>query len=146
MASDRRVALHATLPDRYAHLEVMASTVDYLGRIVALVADPDQGFGPVPHFPELCPPPRYDATALICEGAEVREIPLNDLDLWFTAIDALGDGVVLTAARCEPPGVSYKRYGEPVPGDELHLTANLRVFDTDKPGQPSMRATASNNS
>ncbi|GAA3773648.1 hypothetical protein GCM10022225_71560 [Plantactinospora mayteni] len=130
MAADRRLALHATLPDRYAHLEVIASTIDHLGRVVALVANPVQGFLSVPHLPELRPPPRYDAIALICAGAEVHEIPLHDLDLKFTGTDALGDGVVLTAARCEPPGIPHHRYGEPVPEDELHLTANLQVFDS----------------
>ncbi|HEY0699687.1 MAG TPA: hypothetical protein VGD43_17965 [Micromonospora sp.] len=134
MATDRRLALHATLPDRYAHLEVIASTIDHVGRLVALVADPVQGFVPVSHFAELCPPPRYDATALICHGPEVREIPLKNLDLWFTRIDTLGDGVVLLSARCDPPGVSHDRYGEPVPEDELHLTANLRAFEGN--GQP----------
>ncbi|SCF19138.1 hypothetical protein GA0074695_4195 [Micromonospora viridifaciens] len=77
MATDRRLALHATLPDRYAHLEVLASTIDHLGRIVALVADPVQGFAPVPHFSELRPPPRYDATALICDGPETRASTLS---------------------------------------------------------------------
>ena len=134
MATDRRLALHATLPERYAHLEVIASTIDHLGRVVALVADPGQGFAAVPRFSKLRPPPRYDATALICHGTEVREIPLNDLDLWFRGIDTLDDGVVLVSARCAPPGVSHERYGEPVPADELRLTQNLRVFDGH--GQP----------
>ncbi|MBX7266259.1 hypothetical protein KIF24_09660 [Micromonospora sp. Llam7] len=130
MATDRRLALDATLPDRYAHLEVVACTIDHLGRLVALVADPGQGFVPFRYFSALRPPPRYDATALICDGVEVHEIPLTDLDLWFSDIDTLGDGVVLAAARCDPPGVSYERYGEPVPEDQLHLTENLRVFDS----------------
>lgn len=129
MAADRRLALHATLHDRYAHLEVMATTIDHLGRLVALVADPGQGFVPVPHFSKLSPPPRYDATALICDGAEVHEIPLNDLDLPFTHIDTLGGGIVLTAARCGPSGVSHERHWAPVPEEELTLTPNLRVFD-----------------
>ncbi|AEV85984.1 hypothetical protein ACWT_4967 [Actinoplanes sp. SE50] len=129
MAADRRLALHATLPDRYAHLEVMASTIDHDGRLVVLLADPAQGFVAVPHLTELRPPPLYDATALICAGLEVREIPLKGLDLWFSGIDSLGDGVVLSAARCAAPGVCEERYGEPVPEEDLTLTANVRVFD-----------------
>ncbi|MCO5998511.1 hypothetical protein [Actinoallomurus rhizosphaericola] len=129
MAAERRLALHAMLPDRYAHLEVLASTIDHRGRLAALVADPAQGFVSVPHFSVLRPPPRYDATALICDGPEIREIPLNDLDLWFTHIDTRGDGVVLAAARCERQGIPYERYGEPIPEHELRLTANIRVID-----------------
>ncbi|GLX02186.1 hypothetical protein [Microtetraspora sp. NBRC 16547] len=131
MPANRRLALHATLPDRYARLEVVASTVDHLGRLVALVADPAQGFVPIPHFSELRPPPRYDATVVICDGADIREIPLSDLDLWFTRIDTLGDGVVLASTRCAPPGVPRERYLEPVPRDELLLTANVQVIDGD---------------
>jgi hypothetical protein len=129
MTADRRLALHATLPDRYAHFEVMASTVDHHGRFTALVADPAQGFGPIANFQVLSPPPRYDAIAVICDGAEITEIPLADLDLWFTEIDTLGDGVVLAAARCDPVGVPFERYWEPVSEAELHLTSNVRVVD-----------------
>ncbi|MFJ2030017.1 hypothetical protein [Streptosporangium sp. NPDC087985] len=50
-------------------------------------------------------PLRYDATAVICDGVEIREIPLTDLGLWFTHIDTIGDGIVLATARCEPVGI-----------------------------------------
>ncbi|MEU6725854.1 hypothetical protein ABZ917_19300 [Nonomuraea wenchangensis] len=130
MAADHRLALHATLPDRYAHHEVLASTIDHRGRLAALVADPAEGFTSIPHFSALRPPPCYDATAVICDGAaEIREITLTDLDLWFTHIDTLGDGIVLAAARCEPVGVEIERYRWLVPEDELHLTDNVRVID-----------------
>ncbi|MEO3813055.1 hypothetical protein ABGB17_28975 [Sphaerisporangium sp. B11E5] len=131
MPADRRLALHATLPDRYAPFEVLASTIDHLGRLVALVADPAQGFVSIPHLPGLRPPPRYDAIAVICDETEIHEIALNDLGLWFTDIDTLGDGVVLAAARCLPSGIPYERYLEPVPRDELLLAANVRVIDGD---------------
>ncbi|NUW45769.1 hypothetical protein [Nonomuraea rhodomycinica] len=140
MAADCRLALHATLPDRYAHDEVLASTIDHRGRLAALVADPSQGFTPVPHFSALRPPPRYDATAVICDGAEVREITLTDLGLWFTHIDTLGDGIVLAAARCEPVGVDIERYRWLVPEDELHLTDNVRVIDRDGQTQAAFYA------
>lgn len=125
MAADRRLALHATLPDRYTHLEVLASTIDHRGRLAALVADPIQ----VSQFSIVRPFPRIDATALICDGPEIHEIPINDLDLRANLIDTLGDGVVLAAARCERAGIPYERYGEPIPEHELHLTANIRVID-----------------
>ncbi|MEU6718767.1 hypothetical protein ABZ897_45500 [Nonomuraea sp. NPDC046802] len=129
MVADHRLALHATLPDRYARHEVLASTIDHRGRLAALVADPAQGFVAIPRFSALRPPPRYDATAVICDGAEVHEIPLTDLDQRFTLIDSYGDGIVLAAARCRPIGLDTKRYQEPVPEDELHLTDNVRIID-----------------
>ncbi|MEV4835919.1 hypothetical protein AB0K05_15440 [Nonomuraea sp. NPDC049486] len=129
MVADQRLALHATLPDRYAQHEVMASTIDHRGRLAALVADPAQGFVPMPHFSGLRPPPRYDATAVICDGAEPREIPLTDLDQRFTSIDTYGDGIVLAAARCARVDIDVERYQEPIPEDELHLTKNVRVID-----------------
>jgi hypothetical protein len=129
MVADHRLALHATLPDRYARHEVLASTIDHRGRLTALVADPAQGFAPIPHFPQLAPPPRYDATAVICDGAEILEIPLRDLDKWFTLVDTYGDGIVLATARCEPVGIGFERYQEPIPDDELHLTENVQVID-----------------
>ncbi|MFG1860804.1 hypothetical protein [Microbispora bryophytorum] len=129
MVADRRLALHATLPDRYACCEVLASTIDHRGRLAALVADPAQGFAPIPHFSELRPPPRYDATAVICDGADIRQIPLIDLGLWFTHIDTLGDGIVLAAARCEPVGIHVERYQEPTSEGELRLTDNVQVID-----------------
>ncbi|MEU0566704.1 hypothetical protein ABZ297_15100 [Nonomuraea sp. NPDC005983] len=129
MVADHRLALHATLPDSYARHEVLASTIDHRGRLAALVADPAQGFVPTPDRFWLRPPPRYDATAVVCDGAETREIRLTDLDQWFTDIDTLGDGIVLAAARCEPVGIEIERYQEPVPEDELHLTHNVRVID-----------------
>ncbi|MET9249821.1 hypothetical protein [Nonomuraea sp. NPDC003709] len=129
MVADRRLGLHATLPDRYAHYEVLTSTIDHRGRLAALVADPAQGFTPIPHFSGLRPPPRYDATAVICDEAEISEIPLTDLDLWFTHIDTLADGIVLAAARCEPVGIDREHYWEPVPEGRLHLTDNVRVID-----------------
>ncbi|GAA1264136.1 hypothetical protein Psi02_76310 [Planotetraspora silvatica] len=129
MVADCRLALHATLPDRYARYEVLASTIDHCGRLAALVADPAQGFTPIPHFSKLRPPPRYDATAVICDGAEIREIPLTDLDPWFTHIDTLGDGIVLATARCEPVGIDFKRRREPISEAELRLTDNVQVID-----------------
>ncbi|ACZ86584.1 hypothetical protein Aros01_03942 [Streptosporangium roseum] len=53
---------------------------DYRGRLAALVADPAQGFTPIPHFSGLRPPSRYDTTAVICDGVEIREIPLIEID------------------------------------------------------------------
>ena len=89
---------------------------------VALIAVPAQGFVPIPHLSQLRPPPRYDATAVICDGVEIHEIPLTDLDQWFTD----GDGIVLSAARCARVRIDNKRYLEPIPEDELHLTKNGR--------------------
>jgi hypothetical protein len=131
MAADRRLALQAALCSRYDSLEVLASSVDHQGRLVALLADPDQGFEPIPYFSVLRPPPRYDAFAVISDGELTREIGLGSLDLWYNRIDTLGDGVVLCAARCGPSGVDHRRQGEPVPDEELQLTRNLRVFDGD---------------
>ncbi|TYB52800.1 hypothetical protein FXF51_51010 [Nonomuraea sp. PA05] len=131
MAADHRLAPHATLPDRYARLEVLASTIDHHGRLVALVADPTQGFTPIPHFSALQPPPRYDATAVICDGPETHEIPLTDLNQWVTLIDTLGDGVVLANPRCEPVDIDIERYQQPIPADELHLTQNVQVISAD---------------
>ncbi|MEV4094779.1 hypothetical protein [Streptosporangium saharense] len=129
MAADCRLALHATLPGRYARYEVLASTIDHRGRLVALVSNPAQGFTPIPRSSKLRPPPRYDATAVICDGVETHEIPLTELRLRFTHIDTLGDGVVLVAARCEPVGIDFERYQKSVPEDELHLTDNVRAID-----------------
>ncbi|MFB4283451.1 hypothetical protein ACBJ59_49675 [Nonomuraea sp. MTCD27] len=129
MVADHRLALHATLPDRYARHEVLTSTIDHRGRLAALVADPAQGFVPIPRPSPQQPPPRYDATAVICDGAETREIPLTDLDQWFTGIDTLGDGIVLAAARCARIDIDVERYLEPIPEDELHLTKNVHVID-----------------
>jgi hypothetical protein len=106
MPADRRLALHAALPDRYAHLKVLASTIDHRGRLIALLTDPGTKSG-------------------------THEIPLTGLDLRFSKIDTIGDGIVLASARCEPPGVPPDRYGEPIPEEELHLTANIQVFDAD---------------
>jgi hypothetical protein len=131
MAVERTLPLHGELPDRYARFEVLASTVDHRGRIVALVADPAQGFTPVPYSSSRRPPPRYEAIAVISEGGEVCEIPLKGLDRWFTLIDTLGEGVVLADARCDPPGVPFERYTEAIPEEELHLTANVRVVGAD---------------
>ncbi|MEV0626890.1 hypothetical protein [Nonomuraea wenchangensis] len=140
MAADRRLALHATLPDRYTHHEVLASTIDHRGRLAALVADPAQGFTPIPHSSTLRPPPRYDAIAIICDGDEIREITLTDLDLWFTHIDTLGDGIVLATARCKPTGVDVERFRWLVQEDELHLTDNVHVIDGDGQTQSAFYA------
>lgn len=90
---------------------------------------PPRASPPLPRFSALRPPPRYDATAVICDGTEIHEIPLKDLDLWFGRIDTYGDGIVLADARCEPVGIDIERYQEPVPEDELVLTDNVRVID-----------------
>lgn len=119
MVADHRLALHATLPDRYAQHEVLASTIDHRGRLTALVTDPAR------YFSE----PRYEATAVICDGPEIHEIPLTDLSHEVTLIDTHGDGIVLAAARCEPTGIAYERRQEPVPENELHLTHNVQVID-----------------
>ncbi|BEL05394.1 hypothetical protein Q0Z83_035850 [Actinoplanes sichuanensis] len=116
MATDRRLALHARLPERHTHLEVLASTIDHRGRMLALVTDPS-------------PTAPYDAVVLTCDGDEVHETALRGLDLRFNLIDALGDGFVLGSARCGPSGVSHERHGEPVPDDELDLTRNVRVIN-----------------
>jgi hypothetical protein len=134
MSANRRLALHASLPDRYASYEVIASSIDHLGRLVALVTAPGSSSGLVAYISGIRPLPRYQAVAIICAGNEVHEIPLVDLDLWFNEIDTLGDGVVLASRRCEAPGVDVERYLEPIPSGELHLTESLRVFDTY--GQP----------
>lgn len=129
MVADHRLALHASLPDCYDGYEVLASTIDHRGRLAALVTDPAHDSTPISHFSGLRPPPRYDATAVICDEDEIHEIPLTDLGLWFTRIDTLGDGIVLAAARCEPVGIDIERYREPVSEDELHLTDNVRVIN-----------------
>lgn len=119
MVADHRLALHATLPDRYAQHEVLASTIDHRGRLTALVTDPAR------YLSE----PRYEATAVICDGPEIHEIPLTDLSQEVTLIDTHGDGIVLATARCEPTGIAYERRQEPVPENELHLTHNVQVID-----------------
>ncbi|WP_067538235.1 hypothetical protein [Nocardia crassostreae] len=126
MADSRALALHATLPERYDEFHILASMIDHRGRLVALAIDPSEGVPP-PGFWRR-PPPRYTATAVICDGPEVREIVLRDLDWWFGEIDTLGDGVVIAAGRCAPAGTEIDRW-ESVPEEELHLPANVRVFD-----------------
>ncbi|GAA3981217.1 hypothetical protein GCM10023085_74450 [Actinomadura viridis] len=131
MAADRRLALHAALPERYARHEVLASTIDHRGRLIALVAEPGQDLAGFPWNSRPGTAPRYDATAVVCAGSEIHQIPLAGLDLWFNRIDALGDGVVLAASSCEPTGIPLDRRAEPIGEDELHLTTNIRVFDAD---------------
>ncbi|MFC9894608.1 hypothetical protein ACFVMC_13045 [Nocardia sp. NPDC127579] len=95
MADKHRLALHATLPPRYARFEVLAATIDYRGRLLALLVDPAHvpvGAGPIPP---------YDAILVICDGDDSAQIQLNDLDQRFSEIDAFGDGVVLAAARID---------------------------------------------
>ncbi|MEU8897299.1 hypothetical protein [Nocardia sp. NPDC048505] len=102
MAGKRRLALHATLPERYARFEIFASTIDHRGRLLALLVDLAQ-------FPSArAPIPHYDATVVICDGREVSQIPLSGLEQSFSQIDALGEGIILGAGRIErvPPSAS----------------------------------------
>ncbi|GAA4974831.1 hypothetical protein GCM10023334_100860 [Nonomuraea thailandensis] len=69
------------------------------------------------------------ATAVICDGAETREISLTVFDQRFTHIYTHGDGIVLAAARCARVDIDVERYQEPIPEDELHLTKSVRVID-----------------
>lgn len=118
MADSRTLALHATLPQRYARFHVLASTIDHRGRLLALLVDPDQDGAP-----DL---PLFDATVLICDGDDEHRIALHDLDQRFDAIDSQGDGVVLGARRI--PGANR-------PGRQQHsvpaLTRNVVAFDGD---------------
>lgn len=93
MVSRRRLALHATLPHRYAQFDVSAATIDHRGRLLALLVDPAQITA------ARAPSPHYDATVVICDDDEIDQIPLTGLDQWFREIDVLGDGIVLGAAR-----------------------------------------------
>ncbi|WP_107655443.1 hypothetical protein [Nocardia suismassiliense] len=95
MAAERQLVLHATLPQRYARFEVLAATIDHLGRLLAVLIDPAQ----VPSA--RAPIPHYDATVVICDNGDVDEIPLHGLDQWFSQIDVLGDGIILGAGRIE---------------------------------------------
>ncbi|MGV9667734.1 hypothetical protein [Nocardia niigatensis] len=133
MAARHVLALHARLPDRYAHLELLASTIDFRGRPPALLADPAQPVPPASTSP--LSGPNYDATVVICDAGHITEIPLRRLDLRFTALDTLGTGVVLAAARI-PRACPDERTGHgPVPADELNLTHNVRLFDAS--GEPT---------
>ncbi|MEV6102985.1 hypothetical protein [Nocardia sp. NPDC051981] len=116
-----------TLPERYTHLDVLASTIDFHGRLVALLIDPAR-FGPLASG-SAQPNMRYNATAVICDATDVHEIALNDLDLRFTVIDVRGDGIVVGAASIPSVGVHARTYAGSVPAEELDLTTNVWLFD-----------------
>jgi hypothetical protein len=103
MADSRNLALHTTLPERYARFDVLASTIDHRGRLLALLVDSAQdGAAALPwrrRGPWEPPIPLFDATVVIWDGDDEHQIPLYGLDQWFSEIDALGDGVILGAAR-----------------------------------------------
>jgi hypothetical protein len=132
MVDSRDLALHATLPERYARFDVLASTIDHLGRLLALVVDPAQDAGAA--LPWRCrgpwepPIPLFDATVVICDGDDEHQIPLYGLDQWFCEIDALGDGVILGAARI-PAANAQRLHQRFAPAHESHLTRNILVFD-----------------
>ncbi|NEW42122.1 hypothetical protein GV794_15850 [Nocardia cyriacigeorgica] len=129
MAPNRPLTLAAELPERYGEFDVLASTIDHQGRLVALLVDPRRHTAPGQHW--RLPVVRYDAVAVICDGRAVHEIALRDLDQWFSEIDTVGDGVVIAAARCHPVDIDYERWLDSIPEEEFRLPANLRIFDAD---------------
>ncbi|MBF6171030.1 hypothetical protein [Nocardia blacklockiae] len=98
--------------------------------MVVLLVDPVSGGPSAQNWRRPVPP--YDAIAVVCDSADVHEIPLHGLDQRFTEIDAFGDGVILGAARiprAHPDDESS--FLVPVPEEELRLTLNAKVFDGD---------------
>ncbi|WP_406276143.1 hypothetical protein OH799_04705 [Nocardia sp. NBC_00881] len=134
MADSRNLALHATLPERYARVDVLASTIDHRGRLLALLVDPAQdGAAILPwcrRGPWEPPIPLFDATVVICDGDDEHQIPLHGLDQWFSKIDALGDGVILGAARI-PAANTQQPHDRSAPAHETNLTRNIVAFDGD---------------
>ncbi|MFI9504987.1 hypothetical protein [Nocardia sp. NPDC052566] len=133
MASSRHLALHATLPERYARFDLLASTIDHKGRLLALLVDPTQqeGAAALPwrrretwSLPVL----RFDATVVICDGGDVHEIPLHGLDQWFSKIDTFGEGVILGVQRISHFDTN-RAQEDLIPANEDDLTRNVRVFD-----------------
>lgn len=88
----------AVLPDRYADREVVATTIDARGRLVALLAPP--GCAP-PSRPG--PGSAGDAVAVVIDGPDRTEITLTGLDRPFSLIDVVGDGFVLVDPYCRMP-------------------------------------------
>ncbi|WP_327141053.1 hypothetical protein [Nocardia sp. NBC_01327] len=133
MACNRNLALHATLPERYARFDLLASTIDHRGRLLALLVDPAQEAAsglpwkrPGPWSPPI---PRFDATAVLCDGADIHEIPLHGLDQWFSQIDIFGEGVILGAARIPRPEYG-QAYEQSTPANDITLPRNVRAFDS----------------
>ncbi|MFE3099250.1 hypothetical protein [Nocardia tengchongensis] len=134
MTSSRQLALHATLPERYARFDLLASTIAHTGRLLALLVDPAQdGSSGLPwrrQGPWSPPIPRFDAMAVICDGDDVHEIPLHGLDQWFSEIDTLGEGVILGAPRI--PLADYGRAEQQsTSATEVALVRNVQAFDGD---------------
>lgn len=127
MAGNRHLRRHATLPERYARFEVLASSIDYRGRLVVLLVDPADGGPSAQHWRRPVRP--YDAIAVVCDSADAHEIPLRGLDQLFNEIDTFGDGVVLGAARVPLARADDESCLDPVPEEELRLTLNVKLFD-----------------
>lgn len=121
-------------PERYDRFDLLASTIDHTGRLLALLVDPAQdGSSDLPwrrKGPWSPPIPRFDAVAVICDGDDVHEIPLHGLDQWFSEIDTLGEGVILGASRI--PLADYGRAEQQSkPATEVALIRNVQAFDGD---------------
>ena len=103
------------LPERYAGGQVASSTIDAQGRIVALLVDPDVTCAE--RVPLTAP---YDATAVVIDGSDRREVEIRGLDLRFPKIDTLGDGFVLAGARCRMPSGPAARTFEELEAEIPH--------------------------
>ncbi|MGW4248527.1 hypothetical protein [Nocardia sp. NPDC004722] len=133
MASNRHLALHATLPERYARFDLLASTIDHRGRLLVLLVETaqDRSSGLPWRRPGAWRPPipRFDSTAVICADDDVHEIALQGLDQWFSRIDAFGDGVILGAARIPRPDYG-RTYEHSIPAENVVLPCNVAAFDS----------------
>ncbi|MEV6008172.1 hypothetical protein AB0M29_15290 [Streptomyces sp. NPDC051976] len=119
---NRRLRRYAQLPGRYLDMQVAASTVDTHGRVVSLLAPPDAT------CTRRVPPGQrqpYDALIVVMDGRDLHEVRLQDLDVHFPMVDALGSGFVLAAARCRmpsgPPAATLDALEREVPHNALVL-------------------------
>ncbi|MEU7561452.1 hypothetical protein [Streptomyces eurythermus] len=84
---------HALLPGRYDQRKVLATTVDAWGRALWLVC-PEAELRPNP-YGRPSPHPRtdpYDALLVVADGGTFRELPLRDITLRVSRLDALPNG------------------------------------------------------
>ena len=123
-ASDGRLRVWGTLPDRYNGQQIAASTIDADGRIVAMLVDPD-----VQCAQRGGNNATYNATLVLNEGSGYHETVVQDLDLRFPKVDVLEDGFVLAAARCRMPArPSAARY-ETFEERDVEVAHNALVVD-----------------
>ncbi|MFG2000986.1 hypothetical protein ACGFNU_17745 [Spirillospora sp. NPDC048911] len=126
-----------TLPERYGHLDVVTTTIDAQGRMIALLASPEVGFArPARTAAKVRLP--YEAIAVIVEDSGHQEIELKNLDYRWPKIDAFADGLILVNSRCGLPSMPEDvSPWEMVYLDEteLLLPLNATIFDAD--GSPT---------